>query len=86
LNFILPFQGFNDITDLSLSALPSHLKKLKISGNPIKAFTAHSLSHFYSLSELVMEDMPVLGDIGRKTFPRSITSRSVSTLWSTKQI
>jgi hypothetical protein len=58
------FLAFNDITDLEKSPLPPQLRRLELSGNPIRAFTAHSLSHFYSMTELVMEDMPFLSDIG----------------------
>lgn len=56
--------GFNDFTDFTTVALPSHIKKLEFSGNPIRVFSANSLSHFYQLEELIMEDMPFLGQLG----------------------
>lgn len=55
--------GFNAFEDLTRLELPSHIKMLEISGNPVRKFTAHSLSHFYLLEELIMEDMPYLGQL-----------------------
>jgi Leucine-rich repeat (LRR) protein len=55
--------GFNSFTNFSLISIPSQIKKLELSGNPFEEFTAHSLSHFYLLEELFMEDLPFLGEV-----------------------
>lgn len=56
--------GFNDIEDFTKLILPPQIKKLELSGNPVRDFTAHSLSHLYKLEELIMQDMPFLGQLG----------------------
>lgn len=55
--------GFNDISDFSKLEVPPNVKKLELSGNPIENLKAYSLSHVYNLQELIMEDMPFLGQV-----------------------
>jgi len=60
--------GFNLISDLSMLDLPANIKRLDLSGNPIRNFANHSWSHLKELNELVIEDLPNLGEIGANAF------------------
>lgn len=55
--------GFNDVTNFIKLDLPPHIKTLDISGNPIRELKANYFSHFYNVEELIMEDLPFLGQL-----------------------
>lgn len=55
--------GYNEIVDFTKLELPMNVKKLELSGNPIRELVPYSLSHVYNLNELIMEDMPFLGRV-----------------------
>lgn len=55
--------GYNEIVDVSKLELPAHIKKLELSGNPVKELSSYALSNIYNLHELIMEDMPFLGRV-----------------------
>ena len=55
--------GFNDITEFSKLEITPNVKRLKLSGNPARVLKAYSLSHLYNVEEVILEDMPLLGQV-----------------------
>lgn len=60
--------GYNEIVDFSKLELPPNIMKLDLSGNPVRELVPYALSGIYNLNELMMEDMPFLGQIEEYSF------------------
>lgn len=55
--------GYNEIVDFTKLELPPNLRKLELSGNPVRDLNAFTLAHVYNVHELILEDMPYMGQV-----------------------